>query len=78
MTATQRDLTADGQQRVALGVYVRDGVDHTIVAIRDDGEPWGLLDTTDRTTMVIESFYPDEDIDAVRAVADLYVAEMRA
>jgi hypothetical protein len=54
MTATQRAqplITASG----SFGGYVRDGAGHTVVAVRDRGRPWRLVDVTGETATVIES-----------------------
>ncbi len=35
MTATQHTPAASHAERIAFGGYSRDGVDHTVVAVRD-------------------------------------------
>ena len=77
MTATKHTAPASHDERIAFGGYSRDGADHTVVAVRDHTTPWRLLDVTGETVTVIESFFPDEGPDAVQAVAELYLAEMR-
>jgi hypothetical protein len=76
VTATTESGAGGNQQRVELGAYVRDDAEH-VVATRTQDSPWQLLDTTGDITSVIESFYRDEDLDAVRAVAELYAADRR-
>jgi hypothetical protein len=63
---------------VACGSYREDGVEHALVAIRENDGPWKLLDITADATAVVESFYPDEELEAVHAVADLYIHDMTA
>lgn len=78
MNATEHTQAASHDERIAFGGYSRDGADHTVVAVRDHATPWRLLDVTGETVAVIESFFPDEAPDAVQALAELYLAEMRA
>lgn len=72
-----RDNRSTTRRSVACGSYRDDGVEHTVVAIREDGEPWKLLDIATDATSVVESFYPDEELEAVHAVAEMYLAEKR-
>ena len=37
--------------------------------------PWRLVDVERDKAIVIESFYPDEELDAVHGVANLYLAD---
>lgn len=78
MNALKHTPAASHDERIAFGGYSRDGADHTVVAVRDHATPWRLLDVTGETATVIESFFPDEGPDAVEAVAELYLAEMRS
>jgi len=78
MTATQQTPAASHDERIAFGGYSRDGAEHTVVAVRDHAAPWRLLDVAGDTVTLIETFFPDEQRDAVQAVAELYLAEMRA
>lgn len=78
MTATQDTPAASHERRIAFGGYSRDGAEHTVVAVRDHAAPWRLFDVTGDTVTLIERFFPDEERDAVRALAELYLAEMRA
>ena len=78
MTATKHTPAASHDERIAFGGYSRDGAEHTVVAVRDHAAPWRLLDVTGETATMIESFFPDEGPDAVQAVAELYLAEMRS
>lgn len=71
-----RDNRSTNRRSVACGSYRDDDVEHTLVAIREDGEPWKLLDIATHATAVIESFYPDEALGAVQAIADLYLVDM--
>ena len=48
------------------------------MAVRDHAAPWRLLDVTGDTATTIETFFADEERDAVQAVAELYLTEMRA
>lgn len=73
-----RDNRSTNRRSVACGSYRDDGVEHTLVATREDGEPWKLLDIATHATAVIESFYPDEELGAVQTVAELYIADMTA
>ena len=73
-----RDNRSTTRRSVACGSYRDHGVEHALVAIREDGEPWKLLDIATHATAVIESFYPDEELEAVHAVADLYIDDMSA
>lgn len=75
MTSIKHERASDASSRVFCGTYARDGVEHRLVATREDDAPWRLLDVDRDTTIVIESFYPDEELDAVEAVAALYLAE---
>lgn len=76
MTATQHTPAASHDERIAFGGYSRDGADHTVVGVRGHGASWRLMDVTGATATLIESFFPDEELDAVQAVARLYLAEM--
>lgn len=78
MNATQQTQAASHDERIAFGGYSRDGAGHTVVAVRGRATPWRLLDVTGEMVTVIESFFPDEGPDAVEAVAELYLAEMRS
>ena len=78
MNATKHSAPASQDERIAFGGYSRDGADHTLVATRDHTTPWRLLDVAGETVTVVESFFRDEGPDAVRAVAALYLAEMRS
>lgn len=49
-----------------------------LVASRDPDGRWQLLDTTGDATSVIETFYLDEELDAMQAVAELYLDDMTA
>ena len=75
MTATKHTPAASHDERIAFGGYSCDGAEHTVVAVRDHGAPWRLLDVTGETVTLIESFFPDEGPDAVQAVAEMYLAE---
>ena len=77
MNSTQQTPAASQHERLAFGGYIHEGADHTVVAVRQRGGPWRLFDITGETVTVIESFFPDEGPDAVGAVAELYLAEMR-
>ena len=78
MNATKHTPAASHDERIAFGGYSRDGADHTVVAVRGHGTQWRLLDVAGETATVVESFFPDEGPDAVEAVAELYLAEMRS
>jgi hypothetical protein len=78
MNATKHTAPASQDERIAFGGYSRDGADHTVVAVRDHATPWRLLDVTGETATTIETFFADEERDAVQAVAALYLTEMRA
>ena len=78
MTATQHTPAASPDKRIAFGGYSRDGAEHTVVAVRDQAAPWRLFDVTGETATTIETFFADEERDAVQAVAELYLTEMRA
>ena len=78
MNALKHTPAASHDERIAFGGYSRDGADHTVVAVRDHATPWRLLDVTGDTATTIETFFADEERDAVQAVAELYLAEMRA
>ena len=78
MTATQHTPAASHDKCIAFGGYSRDGTEHTVVAVRDHAAPWRLLDVTGETATTIETFFADEERDAVQAVAELYLTEMRA
>ena len=78
MTATQHTRAASHETHIAFGGYSRDGVEHTVVAVRDHAAPWRLLDVTGDRATTIETFFADEERDAVQAVAELYLTEMRA
>ena len=78
MTASQHTPAASHEKRIAFGGYSRDGAEHTVVAVRDHAAPWRLFDVTGETATTIETFFADEERDAVQAVAALYLAEMRA
>lgn len=73
-----RDNRSTNRRSVACGTYRDDGIEHTLVAIREDGEPFKLLDIATCATAVVESFYPDEELEAVHAVAELYIDDMTA
>lgn len=75
MTSLKHEGASHSSSRVFCGTYARDGVEHTLVATREDEVRWRLLDVDRDTTTVIESFYPDEEFDAVEAVAVLYLAD---
>ena len=75
MNSIKHDRASDVSSRVVCGTYARDGVEHTLVATREDDAGWRLLDVDRDTTTVIESFYPDEGLEAVQAVAALYLAD---
>ena len=75
MTTTEHNRTSGSGRRVFCGSYVHGGVEHILVAMREDNALWRLLDVDRDTTIVIESFYPDEEFDAVQAVAALYLAD---
>ena len=75
MTSIKHERASDASSRVLCGTYALDGVEHTLVATRVDDARWRLLDVDRDTTTVIESFYPDEELDAVEAVAALYLAD---
>ena len=78
MTATEHTPAASHDTHIAFGGYSRDGAEHMVAAVRDHTTPWRLLDVTGEAVTVVESFYPDEGPDAVEAVAELYLAEMRS
>ena len=78
MTATQHSRAAGHDERIAFGGYSHDGAKHTVVAVRDHAAPWRLFDVTGETATTIETFFADEERDAVQAVAELYLTEMRA
>lgn len=78
MIATKHTAVPSHDEQVAFGGYVSNGADHTVVAIRHRGGPWQLLDVTGDTVTLIERFFPDEERDAVQALAELYLAELRA
>lgn len=78
MTATQHTRAASHETHIPFGGYSRDGAEHTVVAVRDHAAPWRLLDVTGDTATTIETFFADEERDAVQAVAELYLTEMRA
>ena len=78
MTASQHTPAASHEKRIAFGGYSRDGAEHTVLALRDHAAPWRLFDVTGETATTIETFFADEERDAVQAVAALYLAEMRA
>lgn len=75
MTITKRSPRAS-RNRVSCGAYQQDDVGHELVAIRDDTSPWRLVDVTDAGQVLIEAFAADEELDAVRAVAEMYLGEM--
>lgn len=75
MTITKHSPRAS-RERVAFGAYERDDVGHEVVAVRDDTGPWRLADVTDARQALIEAFAADEELEAVRAVAEMYLAEM--
>ena len=75
MTATEHNGSSGDGRRVLCGSYVHGGVEHILLAMREDDARWRLLDVDRDTTTVIESFYPDEELDAVRGVAKLYLAD---
>ncbi|MGI8729048.1 MAG: hypothetical protein ACR2LK_03510 [Solirubrobacteraceae bacterium] len=77
MTSIKHEWAPDASSRVVCGTYARDGVEHTLVAIREHDARWRLLDVDRDTTIVIESFYPDEELEAAQAVATLYLADRR-
>jgi hypothetical protein len=77
MTTTRHNEATTAEQRVAFGGYRLDGVEHNVVAARDDSAPWRLFDIAGNTTIVIESFYADEAFDAVQAVAEMYLTDVR-
>lgn len=70
-----RDNRSTTRRSVACGSYLDGGGEHALVAIRENGEPWKLLDIACDATSVIESFYPDEELEAVHAVAEMYIAD---
>jgi len=76
MTATQHTPAASRDESIAFGGYIRESADHTVVAVRQRGGRWRLIDITSETATVIESFFPDEGPGAVQAVAELYLTEM--
>lgn len=78
MNATKHIPAAAHDERVAFGGYVHDDVAHEVVAIRNEGGAWRLVDGFGNTATVIESFFPDEEPEAVRAVAEMYLSEMRS
>lgn len=78
MTATKHTPAASHDERIAFGGYSCDGAEHTVVAVRDHAAPWRLFDVTGDTETTIETFFADEERDAVQAVAELYLTEMRA
>ncbi|MGI8731547.1 MAG: hypothetical protein ACR2LK_16450 [Solirubrobacteraceae bacterium] len=75
MTCIKHERASHASSRVFCGTYAQDGVEHTLIATREDDARWRLLDVDRDTTNVIESFYPDEEFDAVEAVAALYLAD---
>ncbi|MGI8730435.1 MAG: hypothetical protein ACR2LK_10680 [Solirubrobacteraceae bacterium] len=75
MTSLKHERASDASSRVFCGTYAQDGVEHTLVATREDDARWRLLDVDRDKTIVIESFYPDEGLEAVQAVAALYLAD---
>lgn len=77
MTAAEHDRSSSDARRVVFGAYVREGIEHTLVALRDDEAPWTLIEIARDTTNVIETFYRDEELDSVQAVAKLYLADRR-
>ena len=78
MTATKHTAVPSHDEHVAFGGYVSDGADHAVVGVRGHGASWRLMDVMGETATLIESFFPDEELDAVQAVARLYLAEMRS
>lgn len=78
MTATKHTRVASHDTHIAFGGYSRDGAEHTVVAVRDHAAPWRLVDLTGDTATTIEAFFADEERDAVQAVAELYLTEVRA
>lgn len=78
MTAARNNPQASHEEHIAFGGYVRDGADHTVLAVRDHDAPWRLLDVSSERVTLIEPFLRDEEPDAVQAVAELYLAEMRS
>lgn len=78
MTAAEHTPAASHDTHIAFGGYSRDGAEHAVVAVRDHAAPWRLFDVTGNTTTTIETFFADEERDAVQAVAELYLTEMRA
>lgn len=77
MTITTRSPEMSGERRITFGGYDRDGTVHELVAVRPDGGGWQLRDITAEAVTMIETFAVDEGVAAVRAVADMYLAEMR-
>lgn len=77
MTITKRSPRASSQERASFGAYDRDEVGHEVVAVRDPSGSWRLEDVTEEAVTLIEPFAADEELDAVQAVAELYLAEMR-
>lgn len=77
MTITKRSPKTSVERRVAFGGYEHDGIAHDVVAARPNGGSWRLSDVTYSAETTIETFAVDEDIDAVQAVAQMYLAEMR-
>ena len=78
MSATKHTPAASHDTPIEFGGYSRDGAEHTVVAVRDHAAPWRLVDLTGDTATTIETFFADEELDAVQAVAELYLTEMRA
>lgn len=78
MTATTHIPATDVDRRLVFGTYRRDGIEHEVLAVRKHGGPWQLIEAAGEGTAVVESFFSDEELDAVRAVAEMYLAEMRS
>lgn len=77
MTIAKRPPEMSGERRITFGGYDREGTLHELVAVRPDGGGWQLRDITAEAMTTIETFAIDEDVAAVRAIADMYFAEMR-
>ena len=63
---------------ITLGTYTRDGTQHTVIAARDPDKTWQLLNIAGGEATIIETLLPDEDEPEIRAIADMYLQEMRA
>ena len=69
MTASQHTPAASHDERIAFGGYIC--ADHAVVAVRDHAAPWRLFDVTGEAATTIETFFADEERDAVQAVTEL-------